>query len=492
MFGRSKEQLDQIITGQTPPLEDVTQRPQEFVQIFKADKYRYSDNPKDFNLLDPNDLDLYIQAKRALLGKHGIDSDDNAVPIVRKVSLPAKSIFNEPVVEEVISPEAYVNTVYEPEFIVSEAVEKIVEPISLQASTVPEQATQTPLNIDLSQLVEAIHSIAGLVRVQNADNIQPMSTEIAKRGPRIIRPTKIGEIIKSLPPHKRKVGYAAIVAALAVAGLTNTADGFPGSALQMFSSGKGMKAGSDAPIKFDKPILLGAAEVNVTAAVRIPVTGRTQPLFFQTPTSIADTVGVVIAPANGKNGKPLSFVNVAIDGKLIVNRDKVNTISTFKDYKALDVNCSTETIVHRYCAGAASQNMVANDKIDQNTANDINNLLTANGPNYTQYYHGTKAKLVVESLKEMSKNNCGAQITKLGDTALTALIKTQYPDKEIASLKGAYKFLSPNYDNTFSRDNAITRFSIERGDSKLGIPDSMKFTCTFTPASVTSAESKGA
>lgn len=426
----------------------------------------YSANPEDFIVIPFEYFEHYKKEKRELLRQHGIESTVDAVPIPstrvakEQVDLSALNIPDEvttPVIETVA-----------PEVALHAAVNRLSDQISLMVNPSEPQAAPSP----------QIHT----PRID-------LPAELIKTEPRVIKLPEVRKAFSELSKPK-KISLAAVAGflALTAAAVTST-EGTPFSALQVFSMGGGdLNVGAKPAVKFDK-LPLGSVELAVKAVVHVPVAGYKYPLVFQRrneqgltengqpKTSISDTVDVVLSPAIDSNGKIKTFLTVSKDGSLIVDRGNVNAVSTFKDYDKLDVDCSTQKVGNRYCVDAAPDKMPVSGKITQEIADKLSNLMMATGSNYPQYYHGTKAKIVLAALDKLGKADCGKQLQKIGDAALAALLKDQYPNEEIATVKGTFNFISPDYNNTFFRDSKIEGFSIERGNATGGTKDSLNLNC---------------
>ena len=302
--------------------------------------------------------------------------------------------------------------------------------------------------------------------------------------PKIIKTSEMYRKFSDLPRNK-KLGIAAVTLTLAgVTAATNLGNNYLPSSLEF-----GITATQPVAVAFPKPIVLGSMELQSEATLHIPIAGFPRPLMFSRdskkvePTAaIGDTVDLTLTPLLDKNGKALPFVIKSKDGGLVVNRKNVSVVSTFKDYNGLDVNCGTQNIAHRYCVAAAPTKLTVGGPVTEEIAKKLNNLMLPDGSDFSKYYHGTKAKLVVASLSEVSQNDCGNKIMKLGDAVLTGLLNAQYPKNEVSFADGKYPLLSPNYNNTFSRDYATTDLTIERGDAKNSIADSLALTCTVASA----------
>ena len=234
---------------------------------------------------------------------------------------------------------------------------------------------------------------------------------------------------------------------------------------------------------------IGTVDLQAGATVNIPILGFTVPLMFRQGNNtsepvamIKDTVNLTLTPSVGKDNRALPIATLdKINNTYIVNRNNVNVMATMQNYNGLNIDCIKQAQAERFCVAGMPAALRPQGKVTPAIANKINNLLMPKGKDFSTYYEGVKAKLVMASLEQVGRTDCGNKITNLADQVITNILHKQRANAAVAFVNGTYPLESPAYNNKFAALLANKTFSIERGDAVNKIPDSLQLSCQVQP-----------
>jgi hypothetical protein len=293
---------------------------------------------------------------------------------------------------------------------------------------------------------------------------------------------KTTELIGNQSPRRKMtaVGSVAVIAALAAFGLPSRSGPTKQESVQLAAPAGLINQGA----------VIGLVDQQSQATVHIPVPGFEKPLLFiknnkpvEPAATLNDTISLTLAPKMDKNGNVLPIATVQNGATFEVDRTNIDVKATFDNYLGLNIDCIKQaTAKYRYCVAGSPVKLQASGNLKATTANQLNNLLTAQGSNFDTFYQGVKAKLAVASLAKLEQGSCGTQIFSLADAVVQALLQKQSNKAQISFKPGShYPSISTDYATNFTNLVGNPAFSIEQGDSKNAIANSLQVTCKVTP-----------
>lgn len=295
---------------------------------------------------------------------------------------------------------------------------------------------------------------------------------------------KTTELIGNQSPRRRVAVVGGVVVAAVAFGLQSHNDTIDQGPIQLTAPASLINQGA----------VIGSIDMQSRATVRIPVTGFSKPLLFmemnkpvEPATTLNDTISLTLAPTIDKKGNSLPIATVTNGDTFEVDRTTIDVKATFDNYLGLNIDCAKQatTVTKRFCVAGSPVELKASGNLKATTAKQLNELLTAKGSNFDTYYQGVKAKLAVASLAKLEQGSCGTDISGLADEAIRNLLLKQSTTAQIHFTQNSrYPSISKNYAANFTGLVANKAFSIEQGDSKNAIPNSLQVTCKVNPTNI--------
>lgn len=288
---------------------------------------------------------------------------------------------------------------------------------------------------------------------------------------------KTAELIGNQPPRRRiaTVGSVAVIAALAFGSQYNR-DSTDQTHVLLTAPASLINQGA----------VIASIDMQSRATVRIPVTGFPKPLLFmeknkpvEPAATLNDTISITLAPQMDKKGNSLPIATIIHGDTFEVDRSTIDVKATFDNYLGLNIDCVKQaTAKYRYCVAGSPVKLHAKGKLSVKTANQLNQLLTTQGSNFDTYYQGVKAKLAVASLAKVEQDACGTEIFGLADEVIKSLLQKQSATAKVQFTPNShYPSTSQDYAANFTSLVNNKAFSIEQGDSKNAIANSLQVTC---------------
>ena len=307
---------------------------------------------------------------------------------------------------------------------------------------------------------------------------------VARRRLNIPRPfgrlgAKTSELIGNQPPRRKVAAMGGVVlAAVAAFGMQSHQAPIEQKITLLTAPASLINQGA----------VFGSIDLKSQATVRIPVADFKMPLRFmkdnkavEPATTLNDTISLTLAPTTDKKGNSLPIATIKNGDTFEVDRSKISVNASFDNYLGLNVDCSKPSANNRFCVDGSPVKLQAGGNLKAATAKQLNDMLTARGPGFDNYYQGVKAKLAVADLTNIEQGACGTDIYRLADAVISSILHQQSVGAKIHFIQNShYPSISQVFADNFTGLVTAKAFSIEQGDSKNAIPNSLQVTCQVT------------